>query len=229
MTRKIATSRRTAFCVLALTAGLTAGCATNRSQIAISAPANVTVNTGGIPVKIVEVRDSRRFSVNPSDPSLESLGSAEQVANPAVTARAIARKRNTFGQALGDVTLPEGKTVAGLVADAARSALHEKGYRVVDDKSPDHATALPLALDVQHFWAWVKPGFWSLEMKFNADVTVTGAELVEQKAQLVHADSMMNVQGAFESNWQELIQNGVTTLVAQLKAKLRSPQEMQKP
>jgi hypothetical protein len=175
------------------------------------------------------VRDSRKFAVNPPDPSMESLGSAEEIANPAVTARAIARKRNAFGQALGDVTLPEGKTVAGLVTDATRSALHEKGYRVVDDKSPDHATALPLSLDVRRFWAWVRPGFWSLEMKFNADVAVTGAELVGQGSPLVHADSMMNVQGAFESNWQELIQNGVTTLVAQLKARLSNPQEVKRP
>ena len=212
-----------------LVLGLTTGCATNRSQIAITATSDVAINTGGIPVKIVEVLDSRKFTVNPSNPAMESLGSAEEIANPSVTARAIARKRNSFGQALGDVTLPEGRTVAGLVTEAARTALHEKGYRVVDEKSPEHATALPLSLDVRRFWAWVRPGFWSLEMKFNADVAVTGAELVGQGAQTVLADSAMNVQGAFESNWQELIQNGVTVLVAQIKTKLRNPQDVRKP
>lgn len=215
-----------ALALVGLVLGLTTGCATNRSQIAITAPANVVINTTGMPVKIVAARDSRKFTVNPSNPSLESLANPIDIANPAVTGRAIARKRNGFGQALGDVMLPEGKTVTALVVDAVRSALHEKGYRVVDDKSPDHATALPLALDVKHFWAWIRPGFWSLEMKFNANVAITSTELVGQDGQLVHAESMMNVQGAFESNWQELIQNGVTVLVAQLKAKLRPPQEV---
>jgi hypothetical protein len=228
MTITTSTARPLTLFILVLASVLTTACST-RTQVTIDSPPNVAANATGIPVKIVEVRDSRQFTVNPSNPSLESLGNASDITNPAITARAVGRLRNHFGHALGDYTLPEGKTVSGLVAEAARSALHEKGYRVVDGKSPDHGNALPLALDVKHFWAWVRPGFPSLEMRFNADVAVTGAELVGAPGPLVHVESTMHIIQMFDSDWEKLIQNGVTALVTQLKARLRNPQEIKRP
>ncbi len=198
------------------------GCAANRLEISIGVPAADNPNTGHY-AKVLEVRDLRRFETNPSNPSRESLAEADQIDNPAITSRAIARKRNTFGQALGDVALVPGKTVSGVVAEAARKALRDKGYAVVETGSPNFGDALQLSIDVEHFWSWFRPGFWSLEMTAESDVVLQGEELLGALPQTVHGGAVINVQSAFDSNWQEVGLKGLDDLVEEMKGKLRSP------
>lgn len=199
---------------------LAAGCATNRSEVGIGVTATANPETGRY-TKITEVRDLRRFEVNPSNPSRESLGNADEIKDPTITHRAFARKRNGFGQALGDVFLPEGQSVAGIVADAARQALREKGYAVVEDGSPHYTGALPLSLDIEHFWSWIRPGFFALEMRAESDVVMKGEALLGVASQPVHGEAMISTQTGSESNWQEVSQKGLNDLVEKMKAKLR--------
>ncbi|MDP2432156.1 MAG: flagellar biosynthesis protein [Pseudomonadota bacterium] len=201
---------------------LASGCATNRSEVRIGVTATTNPETGRY-AKISEVRDLRRFEVNPSNPSRESLGNADEIKDPAITGRAYARKRNGFGKALGDVFLPEGQSVSGVVADAARQALREKGYAVVEDGSPYYGGALPLSLDIEHFWTWIRPGFWALEMRAESDVVMKGEALLGAPSQPVHGEALINAQIAVESNWQEVSQKGLSDLVEKMKAKLRDP------
>lgn len=201
-------------------AALASGCATNRSEVGIGVAATANPQTGRY-AKITEVRDLRTFEVNPSNPSRESLGNPDEIKDQAITSRAYARKRNGFGKAMGDVFLPEGRSVANVVADTARQALREKGYDVVENGSPHYASALPLALDIEHFWSWVRPGFWALEMRAESDVFMKGEALLGTPSQAVHGEALMSVQGAFESNWQEISQKGLNDLLEKMKAKLR--------
>jgi hypothetical protein len=67
------------------------------------------------------VTDRRVFEVNPRQANIPSLMNDAEIKNPAITARAVARKRGGFGKTLGDVgdvLLPEGRTVTNVVAVA---------------------------------------------------------------------------------------------------------------
>ena len=85
------------------------GCATSRGILEV--PLTVGDNPAqGREVKIVRVSDRRTFQMKPPDPSTPSLKD-EAIDNPAITSRAIARKRSGYGMAMGDILLPEGQTV----------------------------------------------------------------------------------------------------------------------
>jgi hypothetical protein len=113
---------------------LMTGCAATRSVI------DVTVPRAEVPavqsyVRITQVNDRRRFELNPRNPSVPSLENAAEINDPGIRARAIARKRGGFGNAMADILLPENRTVDQLVREAVTNALHQSGYQVVDDKS----------------------------------------------------------------------------------------------
>ena len=200
-------------------------CALGRSVIEVTPPASAAI-AGTAAVKITEVRDTRRFTVNPRDPSEPSLGEAAEINDPKITARAIGRKRGGFGAALGDVALPEGSTVAGLVRDAAQTALQDKGYRVVNETSPDYAAALPLALVVDRFWAWFTPGFFSVTATFKASVVMTGDPLIGGTP--MSADGFASTSGlaVTESDWTDVVQRGLADLTARMRERIKAPAEI---
>lgn len=207
--------------------GLTlSACALGRSEIDVKSPASMAAE-GTTAVKITEVRDSRVFTAAPKDPSEPSLEKAAELDDPKITARAVGRKRGGFGAVLGDVVLPEGITVVGLVRDAAQAALQDKGYKVVDQSSPDYSSALPLALDIDKFWAWVSPGFTSVDVSFKSRIVMTGDPLVG--AEPVSAEGFANYSsgvGIFESDWTALIQKGLEDLAVKMKSRIKTPSEI---
>ena len=164
-----------AIAVPALLGLCVSGCALGRSVIDVSVPppTNASDDSKQV-VKITEVRDLRHFEVNPNDPSQPSLAKADEIQDSKITAHAIGRKRGGYGNALGDLALPENKTVASVVKDAARTAFQERGYKVVDEGSPDYERAIPIALDVGQFWAWIKPGFAEITLSLESQVTMKG-------------------------------------------------------
>jgi hypothetical protein len=204
--------------VLGLIFGLSA-CATSRSAIGIDLPKEANKTTG-MAVKITTVADARNFATNPDDPTQPSLGDPDDIANAQLTARAIGRKRNTYGQALGDVVLPEGQTVAGVVTGITRRALEEAGYRVVDAGSPDYAKAAAVAVKVDQFWGWSRPGFWSITMSFEGKVALD-SDLVTNPAEPVTVHAEIHPQMGTEDNWKEVIQMGATQLIAKMKERLK--------
>ena len=197
-------------------------CATNRSVINVAAPEGEQPKSTSF-AKIVEVRDLRQFSVNPSDPSLPSLGSEEEIKDTKITARSVARKRNSFGMAMGDVTLAEGNSVAALVRNSAKKALQDKGYVVVEENAPGYAGALPLAIDIEQFWAWMQPGFASLTFTFNSTVNMKGGNLLVTEPSVVRSQSVVNSGFGTESTWIQAIQGGINTMTEQIKAQIKAP------
>jgi uncharacterized lipoprotein YajG len=150
------------------------GCAAGRDVIDIM-PAAGMAPSGMAVAKIVQVNDKRTFEAAPRDPSVPSLQNAKDLNDPAITARAYARKRGGFGNALGDIVLPEGRTVATLVKAATQKALEGKGYRVVEQGSPDFARAVPVNVDVQEFWVWDSPGAFTVSIEAQVTVSLNGA------------------------------------------------------
>jgi len=153
--------------VLALSA-----CATSRGVLDVERAVDENPATGQ-PVTFARVSDNRKFEIAPPIPSIPSLKGGE-VGNPAITSRAIARKRGGFGQALGDILLPEGDTVAGIVQEALTDAFRDRGYRVVSESDPDFAEAVPLEVDIERFWGWFQPGFWQVKIHYESLIHVKG-------------------------------------------------------
>jgi hypothetical protein len=191
-----------------------AACATNRGEIDLRVAA--TPNPpGGPAVKITEVVDRRKFEIKPGEPNVPSLMNGE-INDAAITRRAIARKRNAYGAALGDILLPEGRSVAQLTEEALTKALREAGYRVVAAGDPDYDKARPLQADVEQFWGWFRPGFAQITLQYEARVRLRGNW--PSTAQEVRGEAKIGRGMAATEQWTEVFNAGLANLVENARA-----------
>ena len=195
------------------------GCALNRGELDIQAP-EVANPESGQPVKLVEVVDKRVFAISPPNPSTPSLKNNE-INDPSITKRAIARKRGGFGQALGDILLPEGETVEKLTADALANALKDRGYRVVSEGDPAYVTALPLSANINQFWSWFTPGFWTIKLNYQANVELTGDWPLKGSDQTVGGTARYSGMAADTAAWRKVMSDGLTNMIENLKSMLK--------
>jgi hypothetical protein len=152
------------------------GCAVTRSQIHVSDPgasqpptSELVPTSSARTVLIRSVTDERVFEDDSPDMSVPSLGNGgASKASAQIKARAIGRKKNGYGMALGDVLLDEDQTVAGLARDCVASGLRRAGYRVTSDPSEPGPNPLVVDVRIKKFWAWIQPGFWALTV--HADI-----------------------------------------------------------
>jgi uncharacterized lipoprotein YajG len=205
--------------VLVLVSGalFTGGCATSRGTLDIRVAASSNPAAGPA-VKIMNVEDRREFQVNPRDPSIPSLKD-DDIKNPAITIRAIARKRNTYGQALGDILLPEGRSVADLTREAVTRAFRQAGYRVLGNDDP--APAQPVTVRIDQFWAWMTPGFWALTLEYEARVNVQGPVAPFQEGKTFRGYASQKGQVAASDDWTEIVNKGLEDLTARIGAEVR--------
>ena len=215
------TNRRPrAFFWPALVALLLSGCALGRSTVEITPPSAVNPD-GGVDAKIVAVDDLRKFEARPDDAGTPSLQNTSDITDPNITARAVARKRGGFGAALGDILLPSGQSVAALVRAAARKALADKGYAVVEAGSPHYATATALNIDIIQFWSWFSPGFASVRIDFKGALTLHGAGLLGRDPMTVTSHVTHEGLAIFESDWKDIVQRGVEDLSQRIEERIR--------
>jgi len=195
------------------------GCALTRSEVRIAspvAPAAAATPTHGIAV-IRSVKDERVFEQAPGEPSTPSLGfGGSEKATADVKARAIGRKRNSFGQAMGDVLLSEGQTVEGLVRGSLSSALRQAGYDVRDTAD---TAADPLLVDarIQEFWSWLQPGFWALTTNTNLRTALDLSRGETPVTVSVHAEESQ--QMATDSAWIAIVQKALEDYSRQVAEK----------
>lgn len=199
---------------------LAAGCATSRGEVdlRVLSPTNPA---SGPPVKVGQVADHREFQVNPRDPSIPSLMD-DEINNTVITSRAIARKRNTYGKALGDVLLSEGQTVPGLVTDALTRAFRESGVRVLQPGDDGYGEAMMITADIDRFWAWFRPGFWAITLEFRADVRIKGEFDPFQEGVSVQGSAQNSGMAATSDAWKDVVSKGVEDLIMNVRAKLQS-------
>lgn len=197
---------------------LLGGCATSREVVTLNAK-QVSNPTSGKALKMVSVTDNRAFQVKPSTPSIPSLMD-DDIGNKALTSRAIARKRNGFGQALGDVLLPEGQTVARLTEDALSRAFRESGYRVLTAADAGYAEAVPVTAQVDQFWAWLTPGFWAITVESKINVRVKGGDGVLNSETPIEGSAKQGMQIVTSDDWMNMVERAIDDLVTNIKAKL---------
>ena len=198
------------------------GCATSRSVIDIPTPSisNTSQQSVGKDVFINPPKDKRVFEAAPASPSIPSLDSSEN-SSDSIKARAIARKRNTFGKALGDILLPEGKTVESLTAASIRQAFQEKGFRVLDDKSKVSESTYIVDTELNKFWSWMNPGFWAITLSAEVSTVLDIKSPLGTTRQAVSVKASDNFQTGMEGNWTEVINKALKLYVDDLKDKLK--------
>ena len=177
-----------------------AGCATSRSEVQLTSTAatRAVPERADAPTAIIRtVKDERTFEQAPKQPSTPSLGfeGAAQATSEAKL-RAIGRKRNTYGMALGDVFLQPGHTVESVVRDNLTSALRDAGYNVRTTAVGD-APVLVIDVQIKKFWAWLNPGFWAItvntdiatDMKLSTDANSTEVSVHVEDGRALVTDS----------------------------------------
>jgi hypothetical protein len=195
---------------------LVSGCATTRSEMRLTVPAaGSAVVSGGAPLVIDSVQDVRRFEADPPDPSTPSL---KKGAKYALTAegrkQAIARKRGGFGHAFGDILLPRDQNVETVTRQLLTNAFAAHGYSVVDAASAP-ANATHVSADIQQFWAWFTPGFWSATIEAQIKTLLTIVSPHGQRKLTVKGYGHNAIQVAREANWQLAYQRAFEDYVKQ--------------
>ena len=199
------------------------GCATNRGilDVRLTLPEN---SVSDLNIKIVRVTDQRRFEIAPNKPSIPSLKGGE-IDDKSITKRAIARKRNSFGKALGDILLPEGRTVEDLVREAVVLSFRESGYRVINEEDPMFSSAIPIEVDIDEFWAWLTPGFSAVKLEFKSALKLKGNVVSFQDGEEVRSYVLLHSQAAGTRAWSNTINKGIENLVQKIKERLRNTQD----
>jgi len=197
-----------------------ASCATSRGVIDYRVDAGPNPASGKV-VYLDNVSAARVFEAKPTEPSIPSLKDG-QITNKEITSRAIARKRNGYGKALGDILLPEGRTVSDLFAEATVKALRDKGYVVVPKDSPEAKNGTPVSVTVNRFWCWMVPGFWAITLEGQVEVFVTGpAILVSGKEeQVICSISRKSAAGGTKA-WTTIIDQSLQEYMNELKARIK--------
>ncbi len=197
---------------------LVTGCATSISEVTISSPETFEQKVPVDPNKtffINSVVDERVFDLAPSDPSVPSLDPSEHEKS-----RAIGRKRNTYGKALGGFILKPGQTVEFMVGEALRMAAANNGYMVLERKEDVKKDTVVADVKIKKFWSWMNPGFWTIRLNCNmeSDVylqTPAGAQNFTSSA-YSHIDTMFGK----ESTYLKVMNDAYKIFYQDLKRKL---------
>jgi len=198
------------------------GCATNRGIVSLQLPESTTVHEpNGKHIYLESVVDERIFEENPKTQDIPSLGfGGAKNSIKELKLRAIARKRNSFGKALGDILLKPGQTVETVIADALKRSFIETGYQVIDDKENITENTLILKVKIRDFWAYMTPGFWALtlssDISTDIDITQIG---IDTKTITVHSEGKYQI--ASEKNWMEIVHQSLHKYISEVKTSFK--------
>ena len=180
------------------------GCVTSRSEVAVNfvPPANVQANASNGKKVLISTVDERVFQVSPRNPATPSLKN-DEVTDKSITERAIARKRNGYGMALGDVLLPSGRTLSQLVNQSVASAYQQAGYEVVTEPS---AADTKVKVHIVEFWSWFTPGFFMVDVSSKSLVRI---EMPGAKTFDVVTLQNQSMQVVMEKDWKKITEQNL--------------------
>jgi hypothetical protein len=210
-----------------LLAGLMSGCGamiglavqTRRATVDVPIPQAQSASVKGF-IKLTEVKDVRRFEAFPRNPSVPSVQWVKDIKDRSDTSRAFSRRYDSLLGAMGDVLLPEGRTVEQVVREAVTKAVSERGYSVVDEKSPEFGNALPLQIDIEQFWAW-QTGTFPPSLEFEGILLLKGEALIGSKEERVRGYAKGELY--YDHVWPKVIQMGIADLIDKIKANVKRP------
>lgn len=183
---------------------LLGGCATTRghTRLTVPEPAAIVTPSQARVIVIDEVRDARQFQADPRDPSIPSLKPGENYQLDAQQRQtAIGRKRNTWGKAMGDWVLDGGQTVTSVTRDLVATTLESLGYRV-ENGPGSNASAGHVNVEIDQFWAWFTPGFWTATIEAEVKTRLRFSGPGGDRTIEVRGYGRNQVQTGREANWQ---------------------------
>lgn len=217
------TSRSVFLFTLISLAVISGGCATSRGVLDIK-PESIPDNpVGGQALVIANVVDNRKFELNPNSPDVPSLKNGE-INDDAIKARAVGRKRNGFGKALGDIMLPEDRSVSVVVEEYLTRAFREAGYRVVAKNSADAANATALNVSIDTMWSWMTPGMWVISVENRSAVTITPNPSGAPIPMNVGGYAILKSAAAPSGLWEGVMKKGLSNLMNNTRDQLTAQQ-----
>lgn len=203
-----------------LAINLLGACATSRSALDVQAPAGQPGAANGKQVFINAAVDKRLFQINPSSPEVPSLDPSENQ-DDSIKQRAIGRKRNGFGKALGDILLKDGQSIESLTTSSIRQAFVEKGYTVISNKEQISKDTFVVDANIEKFWAWMNPGFASITLSTEISTELDIKSASNNSKEKIYVKAADGFQLGTESNWIEVINRALRLYVDDLKSKLK--------
>lgn len=200
-------------------AAVLSGCATSRGLIEIPAPqqtkqAQQASDTKKIVIVIAE--DNRTFQDKPHSPDIPSLKGGLAKATADDKAKAVARKRDGFGKALGDILL-KNETVSALLEKRVTNALEQAGYEVLENNEENISKAdLVLDIKINKFWSWFQPGFVSIKIHSEIDTNIVDIKDPTFKPIHIYSKVTKTAQVANGAKWIENINQALTDYESKL-------------
>lgn len=170
------------------------------------------------PIAFGTVTDSRRFENKPDDPSTPSIHGDVNKISADERSRFIGRQRNTYGHAMGDIVLPDGKTVQTKIVEILSQGLLQRGYSVV---ASDPAAGT-MTVDVQDFWSWMTPGFFALSFEARIGCKVTLVANGRTATFEVRGRALNHGQIAKDKNWQEAYEEAFADFLKDFDLQLKA-------
>ena len=203
---------------------LMSGCATSRSEIKLQSPTIVAPATATTSeqraVVIDKITDERVFAEAPNDPSVPTLGfGGADKATDDVKARAVGRKRNSWGKALGDVLLQPGQTVESVIRENLIAAFQQAGYQIKDegDAGP---SALVVDVHIKQFWSWFTPGAFVVTLSNNiaTDLVINS----DRRPVVVSTHGEDTHAMATESDWMQIVDKGLSAYRTEVSHRMQN-------
>ncbi|MGN0902111.1 MAG: hypothetical protein ACI4M9_02390 [Succinivibrio sp.] len=205
---------------LVFAAGLIlSGCANSRGLLDLSDAysQNIQSTENSKTVVIENYTDNRVFSTNASSPDQPTYDPGKGLDDD-TKSRIIARKRNTYGKALGDILLKKGQTSEQLIKNIVAQAFAESGYNVVTEDPGNKAVHADITLD--KFWGWFEPGFWSAGLLVNTDLTLNLSYGDKTDTIKTYQIEEIRCQFATSGKWQTVFLRELQKVKEDLKEKI---------
>lgn len=195
---------------------LLAGCATNRAEVDVLPPGNSSTPAPGNGKKVyISAIDDRVFHIKPSRFDMPSL-KYDEIDDRSITERAIARKRNNYNMPIGDVLLPNGRTVSGLVGDAVATAYRQAGYEVVSTSGGRDVSEVKV--HIIEFWSWsTAEGVLDKVLRNTSFLQIKPNDAPERSVKTL-VDEKVKV--ATDTDWKRVTEAGLEAITQEILKQL---------
>ncbi len=200
--------------MLMIAALAVAGCVTGRRTFELPVNARVAPVPTRSSVYIASVTDDRQFQNKPSDPSIPSVHGDVTKLSADQRDHMIGRQRNTYGKAIGDVSLPENDSVERRVLLLVEQGLRQSGYRISTDPSAPNS----ITVSIRKFWGWMTPGFFALTFEAQIECAVSAKGPAGLHTVVVSGYGLNHGQFAKDENWLEAFEPAFDDFVTKLAA-----------
>lgn len=195
-----------------LAAFLVSGCVTGTRSINPEAVDYQNELTTEGTIYISSMTDRRIFDNDSGDPSTPSVRGDLEDTSPELRATLIGRQRGGFGNAMGDVALPNGETVYDEMRELLTEGLESRGYTVSDDSS----SPIQLDVNIHQFWGWFTPGFASISFEARLGTTLDFERGEEAESYTVTGYGIRKGQIASNEHWAGVFQTAYSDYLANL-------------